>query len=88
MYLLHASTILQKLPYVELSPGDDARLRHYLMHVREAIGGPYGIWSELQDSLGGYLLKEDGGIMNYREFCMEIYNDNEYLWFLLTDRLL
>ncbi len=46
------------------------------------MGGAYGIWEELQDSLGNYLLKENGNIMDYREFCEEIFDETDYLWFL------
>jgi hypothetical protein len=82
LYLYHASQILQKLPYVELSVGDDAALRRKLTQVGKALGGPYGIWEELQDSLGNYILKENGSLMDYREFCNEIFHETHYLWFL------
>jgi hypothetical protein len=80
-YFYNASKILRELPYVELSAGDDAALRDHLIRVRKAFGGPYGIWDELQDSLGSYIIKENNIVMNYREFCHEIFHKTDALWF-------
>ncbi|MBK1988853.1 hypothetical protein A0J48_015125 [Sphaerospermopsis aphanizomenoides BCCUSP55] len=81
LYFYQASKILQELPYVKLSSGDDVELRKHLINVRSALGGSYGIWNELQDSIGEYLLKENGKLRNYREFCYEIIDDVNYFWF-------
>ncbi|TRU27128.1 MAG: hypothetical protein EWV81_08145 [Microcystis aeruginosa Ma_SC_T_19800800_S464] len=81
LYFYEAGKILQQLPYVKLSYEDDSELRKLLIDVRIALGGCYGIWSELQDSIGEYLLKENGKPRNYREFCCEIVYDVNYYWF-------
>jgi len=81
LYFYQAGKILQQLPYVKLSSEDDAGLRKHLIDVRSALGGSYGIWSDLQDSIGEYLLKENGQPRNYREFCCEIVDDVNYCWF-------
>jgi hypothetical protein len=82
LYLYHANKILQELPYVELTAGDNAALRDHLTRVSKALGGEFGIWEALQGSLGDYMVKEDGGLMNYREFCGEVFSEERYLWFL------
>jgi hypothetical protein len=82
LYFYRASKILRELPYVELSVGQDVELRNYLMNVKRALDGPYGIWHELQDSLGEYLVNGDNKIKNYKDFCCEIFDDKSYYWFL------
>lgn len=82
LYFYRASKILKELPYVELSVGQDVELRSYLINVKRSLDGPYGIWHELQDSLGEYLVNGDNKIKNYKEFCYEIFDDKSYYWFL------
>lgn len=82
VYFAYAGKIRRELPFIELSPGDDKALLSHLSKVRTAIGGTYGIWETIQDSLGSYLInKEDGTIKNYREFCDNIIDKSKYIWF-------
>jgi hypothetical protein len=82
LYFYRASKMLEELPYVELSVGQDVELRSYLINVKRSLGGPYGVWHELQDSLGEYLVDGDNKIKNYKDFCYEIFDDKSYYWFL------
>jgi hypothetical protein len=82
VYFAYASKIRIELPFIELRPGDDKALLSHLSEVRTAIGGTYGIWETIQDSLGSYLInKEDNTIKNYREFCENIIDKSQYVWF-------
>lgn len=82
VYFAYAGKIRIELPFIELSPGDDKALLSHLSNVRTAIGGTYGIWETIQDSLGSYLInKEDSTIKNYREFCDNIIDKSKYIWF-------
>jgi hypothetical protein len=82
IYFACASKLRSELPYIELNVGNDTALLTHLSKVRRALGGPQGIWDELQDSLGNYIRKRDGSLMVYREFCNELLDDTRYLWFL------
>lgn len=65
VYFARAGTIRTELPFVQLSAGDDDELLDRLSHVRRSLGGEYGIWVELQDSLGSYLRRPAGGLLSY-----------------------
>lgn len=82
LYFSHASKIRSELPFIELSPGDDKALLNHISKARTAIGGKYGIWETIQDALGSNLIKNDqGGVMNYKDFCKVIADESEYIWF-------
>ncbi len=82
LYFYHANIVLEKLPYLELTPGNDDELRRYIIRVGKSLGGKYGIWEDLHDSLGKYMIKKDGNIMDYRDFCRnEILHKENYVWF-------
>jgi hypothetical protein len=72
IYFARAGTIRTELPFIQLSAGDDDELLERLSGVRRALGGEFGIWSDLQDSLGSYLRRTEGGLLSYREFCAEL----------------
>jgi BMFP domain-containing protein YqiC len=81
LYFAHVGKIRAELPYVELSPGKGDSLLERVAAVRLALGGEYGIWDDLQDSLGSYLRTGEGGLMNYREFCLAITDQATFPWF-------
>jgi len=82
VYFAHASKIRFELPYMDLDPKDDQVLLDHLSNVRRAFGGEYNLWETIQDSIGSYLRKPDGTILNYKEFCEKIIDKSEYLWYL------
>ena len=82
IYFARAGTIRTELPFVQLSAGDDNELLDRLSNVRRSLGGEYGIWSDLQDSLGSYLRRPEGrGLLSYREFCTELSKPSSFPWF-------
>lgn len=82
VYFFYASQIRRELPFIELSPGDDKTLLEHISYVRTSIGGKYGIWETIQDSLGAYLLdNRNETVINYRQFCDLIIDQTEYVWF-------
>lgn len=82
LYYSRASKIRSELPFIELGPDDDQALLDYLSAVRKSFGGEYNVWETIQDSLGSYIRKTDGAVMNYREFCQSIIDKTDYIWFL------
>jgi hypothetical protein len=81
VYFARAGTIRTELPFVQLSAGDDDTLLGRLERVRRALGGEYGIWVDLQDSLGSYMRRTKGGLLSYREFCTELSQPSSFPWF-------
>lgn len=82
LYYARASKIRSELPFIKLGPIDDQALLDNLSAVRKSFGGEYNIWETIQDSLGSYVRKTDGGVMNYREFCQSIIDKSDYIWYL------
>jgi hypothetical protein len=81
IYLARASRIRTELPFVQLSSRGDQELLNRLSEVRESLGGDFGIWESLQDSLGDYIRNVDGTLMDYREFCLQLENAGTAHWF-------
>lgn len=81
LYFHHAGRIRRDFPFIELSYGGEAALLSRLSDVRGAIGGKFGIWEALQDSLGAYVEAPEGRVKNYRQMCEMIISDSEALWF-------
>jgi len=82
VYFYYVSKIRREFPFIEINPGDNAALLDHLSDVRISIGGKYGIWEALQDSLGAYLADEkEDKIINYREFCQLIIDRSEFIRF-------
>jgi hypothetical protein len=81
VYFSYATKIRQQLPYIEVTPGDNKTLLYHIADVRISIGGKYGIWETIQDSLGSYVINKENSIYNYRQFCEDIINANDYIWF-------
>lgn len=79
-YLAGASRIRAELPFVDLGHGGDHLLLQHLNRVRSAIGGDYGIWESLQDSLGHYVRDNEGNLKDYRQFCTDLTGDGGFVW--------
>ena len=80
VYFSYASKIRREFPFIQLSSGDNKALLYRIADVRFSIGGKFGIWEALQDSLGRYLINEDGTIKNYRNFT-EAISSADAVWF-------
>jgi len=81
VYFSYASKIRREFPFMQLSSGDNKALLYRIADVRFSIGGKFGIWEGIQDSLGRYLINEDGTIKNYRDFIEKISSKEEAVWF-------
>lgn len=81
IYLARASRIRAELPFVQLSSRGDQDLLERLSMVRASLGGEFGIWESLQDSLGEYIINADGTLMDYREFCLQLKDTGTAHWF-------
>jgi hypothetical protein len=81
-YFAYASIIRSEFPFIEIHPGDNKTLLYHIADVRLSVGGKFGIWETIQDSLGSYLIDpEEKAVKNYREFCEAIIDDKEFTWF-------
>ena len=80
VYFSYANKIRSEFPFIQLSSGDNKALLYRIADVRFSIGGKFGIWEAIQDSLGRYLINEDGTIKNYRNFTEAISSEDE-VWF-------
>jgi hypothetical protein len=82
VYFSYATKIRREFPFIELKPGDNKALLYHIKDVRISVGGKFGIWENIQDSLGSYLLnKSDDTIKSYRDFCESIISQTEAVWF-------
>ncbi|MEN6489342.1 MAG: hypothetical protein ABFD66_10770 [Smithella sp.] len=80
VYFSYASKLRREFPFIQLSSGDNKDLLYRIADVRFSIGGKFGIWEAIQDSLGRYLINEDGSIKNYRNFT-EAISSEDAVWF-------
>jgi hypothetical protein len=81
LYFHYAGRIRRDFPFFELARGgQQGALLSYLSEIRVAIGGKFGIWEVMQDSLGAYAANANGSIKNYREFCEMLVNDQQAPW--------
>ena len=81
-YFSYASKIRQEYPFIESNPGDNKTLLYHIANVRISVGGKFGIWETIQDSLGSYLIdKQDNTVKNYRQFCEAIIDEEGGNWF-------
>lgn len=81
VYFARASRVRSELPFIQLGANDDQTLLEHLTEVRNAFGGEYNLWVEIQDSLGEYVTAADGRIMNYRGFCTQLIDSWDHIWF-------
>ena len=82
VYFSYASRIRREFPFIELSPGDNKALLSHIADVRLSIGGKFGIWEVVQDSIGSYLINKEGDLLkSYKEFCESIIDKAEVSWF-------
>jgi hypothetical protein len=80
LYFHYAATIRRDFPFLELAAGGETTLLARLSQVRLSIGGKFGVWEAMQDSLGAYLAGQDA-VKNYREFCEMLIDEKESAWF-------
>jgi len=82
LYFSRAYYIRTKLPFLKLKKSTDKELLNRIDFVRISMGGEFGIWSEIQDSVGIFIKKEkENEFMNYWEFCYEIFVNKKYYFF-------
>lgn len=82
LYFSYASKVRRRYPFFELSEGNNKDLLYHISDVRISAGGKFGIWEDIQDSLGDYLMEKDTGrIKNYREFCEMLSEPSQAVWF-------
>jgi hypothetical protein len=79
VYFYYAATIRRDFPFFELVAGGESTLLSHLSETRLSIGGKFGIWEAMQDSLGAYLAAGDA-VKNYRQFCEMIIDEREAPW--------
>ena len=79
LYFHYAGTIRRDFPFLQLGPGGETTLLARLSQVRVSIGGKFGIWETMQDSLGAYLAGKDAP-KNYREFCELLIDAQQSPW--------
>lgn len=82
VYCWAAQRIKQDLPILESRTGDDGQLLELLNEVRRAFGDRWGIWEAIQDSIGSHAALPDGRVISYPEFCGQLSDPNDYIWFL------
>jgi hypothetical protein len=80
VYFYYAGTIRRDFPFFELAQGGESTLLSHLSTVRTSLGGKFGIWEALQDSLGAYL-QADGTVKDYHQFCDMIISTTQWVWF-------
>lgn len=85
VFFASAKRIRSEMPYIQLYPKKyhDQCILDCLNKIRHAFGGSYGLYIEIQDSLGDYITNQDGTIMNYKCFCSQLINEWDYIWFLV-----
>jgi hypothetical protein len=82
VYFAYATKIRREFPFIELKSGDNIALLNHIKAIRISIGGKFGIWEIIQDSLGSYLLnKTDETVKTYKEFCLSINDQSETIWY-------
>lgn len=81
LYFYHAFEIRTKLPYINLNSSTDGELLDKINKVRLSLGGEFGIWDELQDSVGSFIKKPNSNdYLDYWQFCSEIYVNKKYYY--------
>ncbi len=78
-YFANATRIREEMPFTVLVPKYNEYIKiitQQIETIRTAFGGTYGIWEEIQDSLGKIALKSDKSIMNYKEFYTALMDDD------------
>lgn len=59
-----------------------AALMSAIEGVRNALGGKYGIWQTIQDSIGTYVKEPSGEAVPYWKFCRQLAHPHDYVWLL------
>jgi len=74
--------IKRELLFLETEQVGDMPLLHRLENVRDSLGGRYGIWQSIQDSVGDYMKEADGNVIPYRIFCRRLSDPEGHVWLL------
>lgn len=81
VYFAHSVKIREQLPFTNFREYNE-QLIERIEAVRKAWSGEYSIWEEAQDSIGRDLIKSDGTILTFREFCNELMDPDQHPWYL------
>ena len=82
VYCWAAMRIKRELLFLETEQVGDIPLLHRLENVRDSLGGRYGIWQSIQDSVGDYMKETDGSVIPYRIFCRRLSDPEGHVWLL------
>lgn len=78
-YFATATRIREEMPFTILVPKYNEYIKKITNHIekiRTEFDGTYGIWEEIQDSIGKIALQADGGIMDYKQFYTALMDDD------------
>jgi gas vesicle protein len=77
-YFAAATRIREEMPFTILVPEYNEyiqKITHHTEKIRKDFGGLYGIWEEIQDSMGRIGLQSDDSIMDYKQFYSAILDE-------------
>jgi hypothetical protein len=84
-YFATATRIREDMPFTILVPKYNEYIKTITNHIekiRTDFGGTYGIWEEIQDSMGKLALQVNDDIVDYKQFYTDILDDNHCSAFL------
>ena len=81
LFFARLSKTRSEFPFTKISSDYGESLRINLTSVRTSFGGLYGVWENIQDSIGDYISRRDGSIYNYKEFCEDLIDKHTWIWF-------
>ncbi|EKV01574.1 hypothetical protein Lepto7375DRAFT_3745 [Leptolyngbya sp. PCC 7375] len=84
-YFATATRIREEMPFTILVPKYNEYIKILTNHIEKTrmdFGGTYGIWEEIQDSIGRIALRSDGDIMDYKAFYTALMDDRTCSAFL------
>jgi len=81
VYFFRANKLRAEFPAAQLDPSQDEKLLQLLSEIRVNFGKQFGIWEIIQDSIGAYIRRMDGSLMNYKEFCELVADPKHHVWF-------
>ena len=81
VYFAHSVKIREYLPFTDF-PKYNEQLIENIEAIREAWSGEFALWQESQDSIGKDMIKSDGTILTYREFCEALMDSNKHPFYL------
>jgi hypothetical protein len=84
-YFATVTRIREEMPFTILVPRYNEYIKAITNHIekiRTQLGREYGIWEEIQDSIGKIALQDYGKIMDYKQFYCALLDDNQCSAFL------